>query len=109
MLSRDGYPERIFMMQDTPLQNNTEERDYRAGFERVMRFAEQARLRGWHPTERQLVHEIIQKERVAYIREKSSIPVIGSEVHSAAWNHGQADALRALLRTQRENRGQSDA
>jgi hypothetical protein len=97
------------LMRDTPLQNNTEERDYRAGFERVMRFAEHARLRGWRLTERQLVHEIIQKERAAYIREKSSLPVVGSEIHSAAWNRGQADALRALLRTQCENRGQSDA
>lgn len=29
-------------MQDTPMQNETEERDYRAGYARVMRFAEQA-------------------------------------------------------------------
>lgn len=88
-------------MQDTPIQNTTEERDYHAGFALVMRFADHARLRGWHLTDRQLVHEIIQRERAAFIRDKSSLPVIGSEVHSAAWNRGQADALRALLREQR--------
>src|SRR5450755_3108009 len=89
------------VMQDTPLQNNIEERDYQAGFERVMRFAEHARLRGWHLTDRQLVHEIIQRERAAHIREQSSLPIVGSEVHSAAWNRGQADALRRLLREQK--------
>jgi hypothetical protein len=87
-------------MQDTPIQNTTEEREYRAGFALVMRFADHARLRGWHLTDRQLVHEIIQRERAAFIRDKSSLPVVGSEVHSAAWNRGQADALRELLREQ---------
>jgi hypothetical protein len=90
------------IMQDTPIQSNTDEQDYSTGFERVMRFAEQAKLRGWRLTDRQLVHEIIQRERAAHIREKSSIPVFGPEIHSAAWNRGQADALRALLRIQRE-------
>lgn len=87
-------------MQDTPIQNTTEEREYRAGFALVMRFADHARLRGWQLTDRQLVHEIIQRERAAFIRDKSSLPVVGSEVHSAAWNRGQADALRELLREQ---------
>jgi hypothetical protein len=88
-------------MQDTPIQNSTEERDYQAGFARVMRYAEHARLRGWRISDRQLVHEIVQSERAAQIREKSSLPILG-EVHSAAWNRGRADALRALLRSQRE-------
>ncbi len=96
-------------MQDTPLQNNIEERDYRAGFERIMRFAEHARLRGWRLTERQLVREIIQRERAAYIREKSSLPVLGPELHSAAYNRGQADALRRLLQTQGEQLEREDA
>jgi hypothetical protein len=97
------------VMQDTPLQNNIEERDYRAGFERVMRFAEHARLRGWRLTDRQLVHEIIQRERAAYIREKSSLPVFGPDLHSAAYNRGQADALRKLLQTQGEQLEREDA
>jgi hypothetical protein len=84
------------------MRNNTAERDYHAGFSRVMWFAKQARLRGWKMNERQLVHEIIQRERAAQVREKSSLPIVGPEIHSAAWNRGQADALRALLRTQRE-------
>jgi hypothetical protein len=88
-------------MQETPLQHTDEERDYEAGFARVMRFAEQASRRGWKLTDRQLVHEITQRERAAAIREKSSLPIIGTEVHSAAWNRGQADALRTLLRLQR--------
>ena len=90
-------------MQDTPIQNTTEERDYRAGFALVMRFADHAKLRGWHLTDRQLVHEIIQRERAAHIRAQSSLPIVGSEVHSAAWNRGQADALRKLLREQKSH------
>ena len=89
-------------MQDTPMRSEIEERDYRAGYARVMRFAEHARLRGWRMSERQLVHEILQRERAAQIREKSSLPVIHSELHSAAWNRGQADALRTILREQQE-------
>ncbi len=89
-------------MQDTPIRNETEERDYRAGFARVMRFAEQAKLRGWRLSDRQLVHEILQRERAAQIREQSSLPVMGAETRSASWNHGQADALRTILKTQKE-------
>jgi hypothetical protein len=92
-------------MQDTPIRNETEERDYRAGFARVMRFAEQAKLRGWRLSDRQLVREILQRERAAQIREQSSLPVVGSDVRSASWNHGQADALRAILRSQKERLG----
>lgn len=94
-------------MQDTPMRNETEERDYRAGFARVMRFAEQAKLRGWRLSDRQLVHEILQRERAAQICEQSSLPVVGSETRSASWNHGQADALRAILKTQKERYGKS--
>ncbi len=78
------------------------ELEYQAGYRRIMWFAEQARAKGWRLSDRQLVHEIIQRERAAQIREKSSLPIIGSEVRSAAWNRGQADALRTLLREQRE-------
>ncbi len=90
-------------MQDTPAQHEVE-RDYQAGYARVMWYAQQARRRGWRISERQLVHEIMQRERAAQIREKSKLPVIGPEVRSAAWNHGQADALRDILREQREQR-----
>jgi len=89
-------------MQDTPIRNDTVKQDYHAGFARVMWFAEQARQQGWKLTDRQLVQEIMQRERAAHIREKSSLPIVGPDVHSAAWNRGQADALRTLLRAQRE-------
>lgn len=89
-------------MRDTPMRNETEEQEYRAGFARIMWYAEQARLQGWQLTDRQLVHEVFQRERAAQIREKSPLPILGSGVRSAAWNRGQADALRALLRAQRE-------
>lgn len=92
-------------MQDTPMRNTIEEQDYHAGFARVMRFSEQARLRGWKLSERQMVHEILQRERAARMCEKSSLPVVGSEVRSAAWNRGQADAMRTLLRRQQERHG----
>lgn len=49
----------------------------------------------------------MQRERAAQIREKSSIPIVGSESRSAAWNHGQADALRTILRSQKERYGKS--
>jgi len=88
-------------MQDIPTQNDME-RDYDAGYARVMWYAAQARQRGWHMSERQLVHEILQRERAAQIREKSKLPIIGQEVRSAAWNRGQADALRDILREQGE-------
>jgi hypothetical protein len=90
-------------MQDTPMRHETANRDYNAGYARVMWFAKQARLRGWRLNDRQLVHEIMHRERAAQIRERSSLPMVGSDVHSAAWNRGQADALRALLRDQRES------
>jgi len=92
-------------MQDTPMRNALEEQDYRAGFARVMRFAELAKSQGLRLSDRQLVHEIIQREHAARIREKSSLPIIGPGVRSAAWNRGQADALRTLLRTQHEHYG----
>lgn len=65
-----------------------------------MSFAAYANARGWRLSERQLVHEIFQRERAAMIREKSSLPIVGARVHSAAYNRGQADALRAILREQ---------
>ena len=78
------------------------ERDYHAGYARVMWFAEQARQRGWRLTDRQLIHEIIQRERAAQIREKSSLPIVDPAIRSAAYNRGQADAMRVILREQRE-------
>jgi hypothetical protein len=88
-------------MQDIPLQDHTADPDYQAGYQRTMRFAARARKQGWQFSDRRLVHEIIQYERAAYIREKSSLPIVGSQTRSAAWNRGRADALRDLLRTQR--------
>jgi queuine/archaeosine tRNA-ribosyltransferase len=89
------------IMQDAPLQDSATDPDYQAGYQRTMRFAERARQQGWQFSDRRLVHEIIQHERAAYIREKSSLPIVGPQARSAAWNHGRADALRELLRTQR--------
>lgn len=88
-------------MQNTPIQNDTQS-DYDAGYARVMWFAERARRKGWQFSDRQLVHEIVHRERAAQIREQSSLPIVGQEVRSAAWNRGQAAALRELLRKQRE-------
>jgi len=90
-------------MQDTPIQDDME-LDYHAGYARVMRYAEQAHRQGWRMSERQLIHEILHRERAARIREKSNLPIIGPQVRSAAWNRGQADALREILREQREER-----
>jgi len=81
--------------------NRAEEEDYQAGFASVMRFHEYAKLRGWKLSDRQLIHEIVQRERAALISQKSSLPIVGQNVRSAAWNLGQANALRALLRAQR--------
>jgi hypothetical protein len=90
-------------MQDTPIQHEGE-RDYQTGYARVMWYSQQARRRGWRISGRQLVREILQRERAAQIREKSKLPIIGPEVRSAAWNRGQADALRDILREQREQK-----
>ncbi len=88
-------------MQQLPIKGETE-RDYQAGYDRVMQFAEYAHAQGWRLSDRQLVHEIIQRERAALIREKSSLPIVGPGIRSAAYNRGQADALRAILQRQRE-------
>ena len=87
-------------MQQLPIKEETE-RDYQAGYNRVMQFANYARKQGWRLSDRQLVHEIVQHERAAQIREKSSLPLLGPGVRSAAYNRGQADALREILWEQR--------
>ena len=88
-------------MQHMPAQEETE-REYDRGYSRIMTFAAYARARGWRLSDRQLVHEITQRERAAQIREKSSLPLVGVDIQSAAYNRGQADALRAILKRQRE-------
>lgn len=80
------------------------DREYQDGYNRVMWLAQRARKQGWHLSDRQLVHEIYQRERAARIREQSTLPVFGPGVHSASWNRGQAAALRVLLKEQREKR-----
>jgi hypothetical protein len=89
-------------MQHTPDQDNEIARDYDEGYNRVMTFAAYANSRGWRLSDRQLVHEITQRERAAQIREKSSLPLVGVGARSAAYNRGQADALRAILKRQQE-------
>ncbi len=88
-------------MQDALMDDNRAEDDYQAGFASVMSFHEYAKQRGWKLSDRQLLHEIIQRERAALISQRSSLPIVGQNIRSAAWNLGQANALRALLRTQR--------
>ena len=78
--------------------------EYQEGYDRVMWFAQRARKQGWHLSDRQLVHEIYQRERAARIREQSSLPVFGPGIRSASWNRGQAAALRVLLKDQQEKR-----
>ena len=87
-------------MQQLPTKGETEQ-EYLEGYTHVMKFAEYAHSRGWHLSDRQLVHEIVQHERAAQIREKSSLPIVGPRARSAAFNRGQADALRCILRNQR--------
>ncbi len=87
-------------MQQLPTKGEAEQ-EYLDGYTRVMKFAEYAHSRGWHLSDRQLVHEIIQHERAAVIIEKSSLPIVGPGTHSAAFNRGQADALRHILQKQR--------
>ena len=89
--------------QPMPAREETD-REYQEGYDRVMWFAQRARKQGWHLSDRQLVHEIYQRERAARIREQSSLPVFGPAIRSASWNRGQAAALRVLLKEQRERR-----
>jgi hypothetical protein len=89
-------------MQDIPEQDDETEREYDEGYIRVMAFAAYANSRGWRLSDRQLVHEITQRERAAQIREKSSLPMVGIGIRSAAYNRGQAAALRALLKKRHE-------
>jgi hypothetical protein len=88
-------------MQQLPTIGETEQ-EYLEGYTHVMNFAEYAHSKGWRLSDRQLVHEIVQHERAAHIREKSSLPIVGPRTRSAAYNRGQADALRDILQQQRE-------
>jgi len=83
-------------MQQLPTKGETEQ-EYLDGYTHVMKFAEYAHSKGWHLSDRQLVHEIVQHERAAQIIEKSSLPIVGPRNRSAAFNRGQADALRHML------------
>ena len=87
-------------MQQLPTKGETEQ-EYLEGYTHVMKFAEYAHSKGWHLSDRQLVHEIVQHERAAQIIEKSSLPIVGPSTRSAAFNRGQADALRNILQKQR--------
>jgi hypothetical protein len=89
------------MMQQLPTKGETDQ-EYLAGYTHVMNLAEYAHSKGWRLSDRQLVHEIVQHERAAHIREKSSLPIVGPRTRSAAYNRGQADALRDILQGQRE-------
>ncbi len=88
-------------MQQLPTKRETEQ-EYLEGYTHVMKFAEYAHTKGWRLSDRQLVYEIVQHERAAQIREKSSLPIVGMRTRSAAYNRGQADALRHILQKQRE-------
>jgi len=83
-------------MQDTPIQDEAAEQEYQAGFARVIWFNEQAQQRGWKLSDRQLVHEIVQRERAALIREKASLPIVNQRIRSAAWNRGQAECIKVV-------------
>jgi hypothetical protein len=87
-------------MQQLPTKGQTEQ-EYLQGYTYVVKFAEYAHSQGWHLSDRQLVHEIVQHERAAQIIEKSSLPIVGPGTRSAAFNRGQADALRDILQKQR--------
>jgi hypothetical protein len=89
-------------MQHTSGQHDETEKEYDEGYQRVMAFAAYANSRGWRLSDRQLVHEITQRERAAQIREKSSLPLVGVGARSAAYNRGQAAALREILKKQHE-------
>jgi hypothetical protein len=89
------------IMQQLPTQGESE-REYLEGYTRVMQFAEYAHSKGWRLSDRQLIHEIVQHERAAHIREKSSLPIVGPRTRSAAYNRGQANALRDILHKQGE-------
>jgi hypothetical protein len=101
MNARNSVQNEKSAMQDIPAHDDTEN-EYHEGYSRVMAFATYANSRGWRLSDRQLVHEITQRERAAHIREKSSLPVVGIDIRSAAYNRGQADALRVILKRQHE-------
>jgi len=90
-------------MQQMPTTEDAD-REYQEGYSRVMSFAAYAHSRGWQLSDRQLVHEIFHRERAALIRETSSLSVVGSGLHPAAYTRGKADALRAPLKEQRRGK-----
>jgi hypothetical protein len=76
------------------MRTESDEAAYQAGYSRTMREVEWVRMRGWIPTERQLVQALMQAMRV-YTAARSGKPIGGQR---PAWLHGRADALRELLR-----------
>src|SRR5215510_13385868 len=79
-----------------PMQSTSESDEvaYQAGYSRTLREVDWVRMRGWIPTERQLVQALMQAMRV-YTAARSGKPIGGQR---PAWLHGRADALRELLR-----------
>lgn len=77
-----------------PARSESDEAAYQAGYWRTMREVEWVRMRGWIPTERQLVQALMQAMRV-YTAARSGKPIGGQR---PAWLHGRADALRELIR-----------
>lgn len=77
-----------------PVRSESDEAAYQAGYWRTMREVEWVRMRGWIPTERQLVQALMQAMRV-YTAARSGKPIGGQR---PAWVHGRADALRELIR-----------
>lgn len=81
------------LLPDDPADRVVYREAYQSGFARTMREMEWARAQGWHPTERQIVHALMQAMRV-YSAVRSGKPIGGRH---PAWLRGRADAFRSLL------------
>ncbi len=77
--------------------------DYRAGFAALLRLHAEAQRRGWRVTERFLVREIRQLEHSAHAPTSGRpLPVLDRPLYAPDWYRGRADALRQIVREQRE-------
>jgi hypothetical protein len=68
--------------------------EYRAGFETIMRDYAWSSMRGYLPTERQLVLAVTHAARI-YTATRGGKPIGG---RSPDWLRGRVDALRTLIR-----------
>lgn len=78
---------------------------YLAGHADMMRLHAEARRRGWRVPARRMVLEIQWLEHSAAAPVGQPLPMLNRPLMPPAWYKGRADAIREILRQERETAG----